>query len=692
MDKSSKIKVLKAVLLLDEDRALLASLTQAFSQDVPFTLLTATDERGALSVLEQRPVAMVVVDLDTLGDDPLRPIYYLRGRYPLVPLGVTGRTIEPKLEQALEGSLIPLLRKPYEPGQLRAIIEQRLEQGSGFVGTVADFELIDTLQLVHMGRHTRRLLVAAPQGKGELVFRQGQLIHARAGSLEGTDAFLEMVSWTGGAIQSLSVPEDTPTTISSNWVHLAMEGLRRLDEQRHREKLQASAGARSTPVAVSLRTMSPSLSEEVDSFIRETSSVPAPAMDPLADTLLDGRYHLGQQLECTPLTRRYQAELDEGSKQVWVDVLDDRLVSPEQEGREQTLAEWVRRYNALNHPSLLRLLDHGQLLLGGRPFFYLVSEPAPGVPLSTRLGEPLPVEQAISWLEQIAWPLREVHQQGLFHGCLYPGSIVVEQPQQDGPGRAQEASFKLLWTGLLPALQPSRSQGFEQPWAIFGAPLYLAPEQISNDAVPGPRSDIYALGMLLHQLLGGHSPMRQATLSSLLAAKLTGREPRVSLPLPEPRRSKLERLIQRCLARDPQLRPRSIEELLQALDGSLRDDVPDVPPERRTTTPEPYTPSEDERVQSAPPASLHGATPAGDAARVRAAAFIESRLTTPFNAVGLPTPQRSRDLDENGPRSALSLPLEEQRTGLPNWLIVVSLLVLFACGLAAGVLLLDFLH
>ncbi|MBM4320681.1 MAG: DUF4388 domain-containing protein, partial [Deltaproteobacteria bacterium] len=627
-----KAKPHRELLLIDGDGEWAAALAQPLEAAEPcLTLLVAADMRSAETILDQRRVDVVFADHATLGDEPLHLLYYLRGRYPLVQLVATtsASALPPEIAQPLETARIAVLHKPYTAQQAVELIRKSLEQRASFVGTVADFELIDTLQLLHMGRHSRHLHISGHHGDGELIFRRGQLVHARVGEREGVDAFLDMVSWTSGVIRSAPARDDAPTTITSNWVHLAMEGLRRLDEQRHREKLAASAGAKATPVSVTLRTLSPAPAvEESDDFLSEEETG-RPLGDPLVDTLLQGRYHVGVLLETTPLLRRYQAEMGPKSQPVWVDVLDDRLVSPLQEGKREAIAEWALHYRSLSHPALQRLLDHGEVVLEGRPFFFLVSEPALGRPLSQLLGEPLSPEDAIALIRQLAQPLRLAHQHGLFHGNLHPGCVFLHEPEGPSLLSRKEPVLTLVGTGLLPALELSRDQGFEQPWAIFGAPLYLAPEQISNDAIPGPRSDLYALGVLLHQLLTGQSPLRQATLSSLLAAKLGGKEPRLSLPLPEPLRSRMELLVQRCLSRDAQHRPRSVDELIQILDASLLGEPqPPGPEELRIATPAGTPPVQPQGSEAVRP--RHGSS------------FVEQRLSTPFAAVGIPAQQRRR--------------------------------------------------
>jgi len=680
----------RIVLLVDRDVARAATLAAAGAP--PGCLLrTATSLAEATRVLEQEPVAAVVLERQLLDPDPLTQLFALQGRFPLSRLAVFGGEPEPELSRSLAAVAIPWPAGPLDEGGLQQLLAELVRREPGFTGTVADFDLIDTLQLLHLGRHSRGLRIVGPRETGTLVFVEGELVHAQLGEVTGVEAFLAMLKWTGGLIQSGPVPPDVPRTVTGSWVHLAMEGLRRLDEERHREMLGASSLTLATPVPVSLRELSPSPAEEPGRE-RFSSDISLPTIstvgrDPLTDSLLEGRYTVGRLLAVTPLLRRYEAEQTQGGRQVWLDVLDDRLLGERGSAGWQAVRNLVPATRSLADTDILHPLDVGEVVFCGRPTLFLVTPAGTGEPLELSNQAPLSVADGLDVLRQLATALRGAHQQGLIHGNLHPGNLLLQAPAADAAGRP--GRVQVLELGLLPALLEGRNRRLDQEWSLLGSPVHLAPEQLASDAAPGPRADVYALTVILYQLLSGNPPFRQATLTSLVAAKLSARPPLLSLPLAEPQRSQLEQVLQRGLAHDPLDRPRTVDELVRLCELALEATAPSARPAPGL---EPGAPDE---LPSYSPAWSPGAGTGEHPLHVRrkAAAFVESRLSTPLAAVGLGG-ESTAELRAR-PRPAetrLLTPLPEppgSRSGISVALFVAALLFVFACGLAVGLLLLP---
>ncbi len=216
------------------------------------------------------------------------------------------------------------------------------------------------------------------------------------------------------------------------------------------------------------------------------------------------------------------------------------------------------RATELDHPMLFTELVDGRSL-AIRP---------PGTQLS-------PVGAA-RIVVQAAQALAEAHAVGVAHGDLKPSNIfLVETP--DG------VSVRVTDFGLLPLVDPVPELAELRPGdrPLYGSPAWLAPERILRDDPPDPRSDIYALGLVFYELLGGENPMRRGGAGGMLKRQVELALPPVSGRRPLP--GELVELVQRMTARPPELRPASMAEVIKALEA-LDFATLDGPPGRRTIT------------------------------------------------------------------------------------------------------------
>jgi serine/threonine-protein kinase len=176
-----------------------------------------------------------------------------------------------------------------------------------------------------------------------------------------------------------------------------------------------------------------------------------------------------------------------------------------------------------------------------------------GKSLRTLLGAPLPAAQAIAIAVQLCDALEYLHQQGVVHRDLKPENVLV---LADGCVKILDfgialfaAERRLTWTGFSHAV---------------GTPDYMAPEQIRGRR-GDPRTDVYAVGTILYEMLTGHLPYESANPRALLRAK-TAEEPRPpSYYVPDFDPS-LEAILLKALERDPRHRYLSAGQLL----GDLR--------------------------------------------------------------------------------------------------------------------------
>jgi eukaryotic-like serine/threonine-protein kinase len=219
------------------------------------------------------------------------------------------------------------------------------------------------------------------------------------------------------------------------------------------------------------------------------------------------------------------------------------------------LAEARRRFvqeaqtaRRLTHPHIIAVLDAGE----HQGLAWMAMEYVPGHDLGryTARHRLLPEPLALGLAGRVAQALDHAHAQGVVHRDVKPANVRVDLPRDVvklgdfGVARLDDAT--LTRTGL-----------------VLGTPEYMAPEQLAGGQV-GPQADLYALGVLLFEMLTGRRPHRGASLGELMRAVATDPAPdlrslRPELPAP------LAELAASLLAGDPQARPASAAEVARTL-------------------------------------------------------------------------------------------------------------------------------
>ena len=217
--------------------------------------------------------------------------------------------------------------------------------------------------------------------------------------------------------------------------------------------------------------------------------------------------------------------------------------------RELVLARQVTHRNAV------RIYDLGQDLGQDGNLLFLTMDFVEGRSLQKLLRQEGPLEpaRAAGIARQLALALEAAHEAGIVHRDLKPANVLIEESD-----RACITDF-----GVARSLGAS---GPTQAGSIVGTLAYLSPEQARGEEVDG-RSDLYALGLLLFEMLTGELPFRAGSASEALAQRLTGasrdvRELRPDVP------THLAGIVRRLLERDPGRRFQSARELIDALDGA----------------------------------------------------------------------------------------------------------------------------
>jgi serine/threonine-protein kinase len=238
-----------------------------------------------------------------------------------------------------------------------------------------------------------------------------------------------------------------------------------------------------------------------------------------------------------------------------------KILMPELCENEDAVARFLREARAsvrIQSEHIARVLDVGTLD-DGAP--YMVMEFLEGRDLAHELEDRhrLPITEAVDFILQACEALAEAHALGIVHRDLKPANLFRTR-RADG-----SAFIKVLDFGISKALVPdAKAVSLTSTQGLIGSPFYMSPEQVRKPKTVDTRSDIWSLGVILHELLSGAPPFLSDTPLSILAAVVTDPAPLVRAmrdDVPEG----LQLVILKCLEKEPARRYADISELAYAL-------------------------------------------------------------------------------------------------------------------------------
>lgn len=269
-----------------------------------------------------------------------------------------------------------------------------------------------------------------------------------------------------------------------------------------------------------------------------------------------GRYPIVRELGSGGMGVVYLCDDSELGRQVAIKTLI-RSWRSSKEVVSMFLSE-ARALAGLDHPGLVRVHDVLAEEEAGERVPYLVMEYVKGQPLESLISErSLPLATALSLLAEIADALAYCHTRGILHRDVKPANILVTETDATEPGGPVRHA-KLIDFGIARSLSALALRGTQ----LRGTPAYMAPEQVLGDRL-SPATDLYALGVTIYEAVSGQLPFADG---EVMAQHVMQAPPPLRQKAPGIPRS-LERLVMRCLAKDPSDRPKDCIELR---DGLLR--------------------------------------------------------------------------------------------------------------------------
>jgi hypothetical protein len=354
--------------------------------------------------------------------------------------------------------------------------------------------------------------------------------------------------------------------------------------------------------------------------------------------LLADRYELTELIGAGGAARVYKATDRQLGRDVAVKLLDDAAAKSADPAARQRFLHEARTTAAFDHPNIVTVYDAGT---DGDALF-LVMELVSGQTLAEHIARsaPLPVEEATGLARQIADALAAAHRLGVVHRDIKPANVLL-----DHSGRVRLTDF-----GIAKQLDEIEA-AITTEGMVVGTPTYIAPEQAMGREL-SPATDVYALGLVLHEMLTGSHPPRGD--GAATAWRMAPFDPRTHCPgVPE----SVAAAVLRATDPDPTERFPSAAEMLAALGGPVLDDDP-------TPAPDPAS-----VLVATPTATMHAAAPAAGVAA--AAADGRTALLPPLP--GEPTAALAEVATEPGPT----------RSPWPLLVLVLVALIVAAAVVAA---------
>ncbi|MBK4347743.1 Stk1 family PASTA domain-containing Ser/Thr kinase [Lacisediminihabitans changchengi] len=279
--------------------------------------------------------------------------------------------------------------------------------------------------------------------------------------------------------------------------------------------------------------------------------------DPLIGRLIDGRYQVRSRIARGGMATVYLATDLRLERRVAIKVMHGHLADDSQ--YKARFIQEARSAARLAHPNVVNVYDQGQ----DGETAYLVMEYLPGITLRDLLQEHkvLTTVQAMDIMEAILAGLAAAHKNGIVHRDLKPENVLL----------ADDGRIKIGDFGLARAATANTATGN----ALLGTIAYLSPELVTR-GVADTRSDIYAVGIMLYEMLAGEQPFKGEQ-----AFQIAHQHANDTVPTPSTKNGKvpaeLDELVLWATARDPDQRPRDARVMLEQLhetEALLRSDDP----------------------------------------------------------------------------------------------------------------------
>lgn len=278
--------------------------------------------------------------------------------------------------------------------------------------------------------------------------------------------------------------------------------------------------------------------------------------DLMLGKVIQGRYRLIEQLSSCGMSRDYKASSLEGKELFTLKLLHE---SSDRVSIDEALYRFMREAiisHALNPEHIVPIEDLG--IHEGRVFVVTRFHEGKDLQQMLKEGGPVPWQQLRGLMLQACKGLEAMHGQGLYHRNIKPANLLL----------TDKGTLKVLVSGISKFHRSLGDSMETHPGIFIGVPTYCSPEQVSGKHKVDQRSDIYSLGVVMYEMLTGMVPFRGENIMETLFKHVEEKplppgKARPGLDIPQG----AERIVLRCLEKDPRERFQSAAEMADAIRG-----------------------------------------------------------------------------------------------------------------------------
>jgi len=322
-------------------------------------------------------------------------------------------------------------------------------------------------------------------------------------------------------------------------------------------------------LALSAPPVTPSLATNSCDSLEDTIG----PSDPLVGQILDSKYELTKRLGQGGMGAVYRARRKHIGDEVAIKVLLDKFVAG-QEATERFRRE-ARAAAMLRHPNVVIIHDFNDGAGVSTPA-YIVMELVEGRSLRDLLKQEgrISAERSVSIMRGVCSGVGAAHRKGIIHRDLKPDNIIIAQPERIG----DPETVKVIDFGIAKLKEIDSGVSLTQTGMLIGTPFYMSPEQCLGEPLDA-RSDVYSIGAILYEMLGGSPPFTGNTPTAVIAKHLTDTAaPLDRLGVTE----SIANVAERALAKDPGERYQSVDDLFSELCDALGSSMPDTRDQSQT--------------------------------------------------------------------------------------------------------------
>lgn len=284
-------------------------------------------------------------------------------------------------------------------------------------------------------------------------------------------------------------------------------------------------------------------------------------------TILENRYRIVDFLGAGGMGEVYRAEHIHIFKTVAI-----KLLKPEITGNAEALARFKREAllaSSIGHPAIIRIEDFGELPDGR---VYMAMEYLEGEPLSAVLRHPVEMIRALSWMRDVAYAIAAAHEKGIVHRDLKPENVFLARQNERETIKILDFGIAKMRTNVSLVSNSDMPRNvaptaLTREGRVFGTPYYMSPEQAMGIEVD-TRTDIYAMGIMLYELLSGRLPFSEGSFMQILFMQV--KDPPSPLQEVAPNVPPfLQAIVHQALEKNPEQRQSSALEFAQQLENAM---------------------------------------------------------------------------------------------------------------------------